>query len=862
MNFRQLFFWSLITFSSMLNAQSSDILTVSLQNGWEFREYGRGDVYLAATVPGTVHTDLMRHQIIPDPYYRTNEREVQWVDKTDWEYRLIFPVEEAWLSKSNAELTFLGLDTYADVYLNDSLIITADNFFVPWSASVKSHLKAGSNTLRLRFRSAIQIGLQKLAAHGFPLPASNDQAENGDLGDKRVSIFTRKPGYHYGWDWGPRLVSIGIWRPVELRFWDNARINNVFIHQNAITPALAQLTAQVTVETNLGGRYQLIIKQGDHTLGATPAVLETGIHTLDLPFTITDPQLWWTHDQGIPHLYTITVQLTQQQKILDEVNQRTGLRTVKVIQKPDAQGHTFYIELNGRPIFCKGANYIPNDVFIPRVTPDHYRRLIQSTVDGNMNMLRIWGGGFYEEDLFYDLCDEKGILIWQDFMFACSMYPGDAEFLSQVRAEAEYNVIRLRHHPCIGLWCGNNEIDVAWAQNNPQGGWGWKQAYTPEQRTYIWDAYEAVFHRLLPEVVEKLHPGMFYWPSSPLEQPGIHSHYSSTSGDIHYWGVWHGLHPFEDFYRYLGRFMSEYGFQSFPELRTVKQYTVPEDWDIESTVMAAHQRSGIGNLRIRSYMEQDYHIPADFADLLYVGQVLQAEGIKMAIEAHRAAKPFTMGTLYWQINDCWPVASWSGMDYYQRWKALHFFVKKAFQPMTISGLLKADRLHINVVSDVPTPLTLKAEIRLLDMQGKVLKTKNYSVQVDAEKAVLVDTLDLSRWLRKLSHQQHLIQLRLMQGSQVLHQNLIYFVAPKDLKLPTQPDIAAQVQSTGDHYTIHLRTSALAKNVYLDFPTAEGFFSDNYFDIIPGQPVTLTFKPQAQVSLTINDLKIRSLVDTY
>ncbi len=858
---RNVIFYSLLSLGTMVFAQTS-VLTIPLNEGWQFREYGRPGPYRSATVPGTVYTDLMKHGLIPDPYYRTNEREVQWVDKTDWDYRLIFQVSADWLRKDQAELTFLGLDTYAEVYLNDTLIIQADNFFIPWSASVKKWLRPGENTLRLRFRSPIQFGLQKLAAHGFPLPASNDQSENGDLGDKRVSIFTRKPGYHYGWDWGPRLVTSGIWRPVQLSFWDEAKLTNVFLHQKTITETKAELVAQVTLENEAAGQYQIMVSQGDQVLAVQSMTINAGTHQLEIPFVIHQPQLWWTHDQGRPHLYTFKVRVSSQNNVLDEMVQRIGLRTIKVIQTPDVTGHTFYFELNGRPIFCKGANYIPNDVFIPRVTIEHYRRLIQAAKDGNMNMLRVWGGGFYEEDVFYDLCDEYGILVWQDFMFACSMYPGDADFLAKVREEAEYNVMRLRHHPCIALWCGNNEIDVAWAQYNPQGGWGWKTAYTPAQRDYIWQAYEEIFHKILPEVVKHLHPEVYYWPSSPYEQEGKHSHYQSTSGDIHYWGVWHGLHPFEDFYRYLGRFMSEYGFQSFPEMRTVQVYTVPEDWNIESTVMAAHQRSGIGNLRIRSYMEQDYRVPEQFADLLYVGQLLQAEGIKMAIEAHRAAKPYTMGTLYWQINDCWPVASWSGMDYYQRWKALHYFVKKAFQPATITGLLKNDRLTINIVSDDPEPLDARAEVRLLDFKGKVLKTKSYPVTIMARQAVLVDTLALTSWLKKISRSGHFIQLRLWREKEVLHQNQIYFVAPKDLDLPRQSGLSASIMPAGDQYNITLQTSALAKNVYLDFPAVEGFFSDNYFDLIPGQPVIVTFTPHKKTALTHSDLKIMSVVDTY
>ncbi len=835
---------------------TSEMRIIPLNENWTFHQNGQ-EYWMPATVPGTVHTDLMANGKIEDPYYRTNEREVQWVDKTDWEYRMTFAVDPSMLEYDAAQLEFLGLDTYADVYLNDSLILRADNFFLAWKADVRSLLRAGENQLRIYFHSPAQVGLKKLAEHGFPLPASNDQSENGGLGDKRVSIFLRKPGYHFGWDWGPRLVSIGIWRPVNLKLWHAARLEDVFFRQDSLDADQARLTALCEAHVLNEGSYTLEVWNGDTLLRQQTMNLSPGKHTLELPFEIAQPKRWWTKELGEQHRYPLQVKLVQSGTTLDQIGHKVGLRTVRVVQTPDEKGSSFYVELNGHALFSKGANYIPNDVFLPRVTREQYQRVVQSAADANMNMLRVWGGGFYEEDYFYELCDESGILIWQDFMFACSMYPGDPEFLQNVEAEAVYNVKRLRNHPCIALWCGNNEIDVAWANFDEFKGWGWKQQYTKQQRKYIWEAYENVFHQMLPAVVNAYHPGLFYWPSSPFLEHGKLAGYDTQGGDIHYWGVWHGEHPFDDFYKYIGRFMSEYGFQSFPEFRTVKAYTLPEDWDIESEVMAAHQRSGIGNLRIRSYMKAHYQVPSEFERMLYVGQVLQAEGIKMAIEAHRSAKPHNMGTLYWQINDCWPVASWSGMDYYQRWKAMHYFVKKAFAPVAVSAREVDNEVQIRVVSDRMDSLEATLDLRILDFDGNPVWNRQFQILAAPNTAFLAAAIPSGELHRGQSGRNQVMEMTLKQGENVLHRNLVYFHPVKDLQLPEDPGLQMEVipNPSGPDVLIRLKADRLAKNVFLDFPEAEGFFSDNYFDLLPGETVEVGFTPKQPAILTAAMLKV-------
>jgi beta-mannosidase len=419
-------------------------------------------------------------------------------------------------------------------------------------------------------------------------------------------------------------------------------------------------------------------------------------------------------------------------------------------------------------------------------------------------------------------------------MFACAMYPGNDEFLENVRLEAIDNVKRLRNHPCLVLWCGNNEIEAAWGPYDENRGWGWKQRYNEEQREIIWQAYDTLFHKILPGVVQQYDPGTPYWHSSPSAGMGELASYETASGDIHYWGVWHGLHPLTDFRNYRGRFMSEYGFQSFPEFNSVKKYTLPEDHSIESPVMMAHQRSGIGNLRIRQYMEADYNIPADFEQFLYVGQLLQAEAIKLAIESHRAEMPYCMGSLYWQINDCWPVASWSGIDYYSRWKALHYFVKEAFKSEILVASEKHDLYELKVVSDDPEGDSFLLKMRLMDFTGKVIWQNS--------RANVLPNEIISRPLAEILHNTDpasvVLVSELMRNDKVLDRDLHYFVKPKDLKL-IDPQIKMEVLERGDDVVVNISSTNLAKNVFLFYDGEEEQFFDNFFDVLPGESVEIT-----------------------
>ncbi|WP_274364559.1 beta-mannosidase [Paenibacillus thermotolerans] len=802
---------------------------------WRFRACGEQE-WLPAQVPGCVHMDLLRNKKIQDPFYGVNERGLQWIDKKDWEYETVFDVPETLFAGSNIHIVFTGLDTYADVELNGERILSADNMFRTWTVDVKKRLKRESNTLTVRFRSPILEDLPKLEKQGYALPASNDQSETGGLGDKKVSVFARKAPYHYGWDWGPRFVTSGIWRHAFLESWSGVRLTDVHIRQDSVTAERAQITAVIEAEADADWEGTLALSAGG--MRWTKQVkLNRGLNELELAAELEQPKLWWTRGLGEQHLYEFKASLESGTgEAAASKTVKTGLRSIKLVRKPDEHGTSFYFELNGVPVFAKGANHIPNDSFVTEVTRERYEHEVASAAESNMNMLRVWGGGVYEDDAFYELCDRYGLLVWQDFMFACSMYPGDEAFLNNVRAEAADNVRRLRNHPCIALWCGNNEIDAAWQHYNEKGGWGWKQQYAPELREKLWHDYEQIFHRVLPEVVAKHDPTADYWPSSPMQaltgDIDQHAGNRTTSGDIHYWGVWHAVEPFENYNVNLGRFMSEYGFQSFPEEKTVRSYAEPSEMELLSEVMLCHQRHPSGNRLIKQYMDMYMKQPKDFPSFLYMSQVLQGEAMKTAIEAHRRNMPFCMGTLYWQMNDCWPVASWASMDFYGRWKAVQYYAKNSYKDVMISFEAPQEGpLSVYVVNDGWKPIYGTLNLELYDFQGALLKRECRPVAVTANASEKLASLQADAWLDGKDARSAVLLASLVRDGDILECKEHYFVPTKDLALGQAEITVREAEGSGGTSFI-LESNTLAKQVWIS-SEAEGVFTDNFFDLIPG-----------------------------
>lgn len=823
-------------------------MEVSLNSGWKFREINKTQ-WLPATVPGCVHTDLLANKQIEDPFYRDNEKRLQWIGKTDWEYQMTFNVSAETLGRQNIEIVFQGLDTYANVFLNDKLILDADNMFRTWRADVRNTIKQGHNILRIKFRSPINEILPRMAKLDYELPAVNDQGE-------KTSPYTRKAPYQYGWDWGPRFVTSGVWRPVNLVAWDSARIEDLQIKQNKLTRANADLTDVVeVVASNAIDATIQVENTNDKKIVATKQVrLNEGINKVALDFAIANPKLWYPIGLGEQTLYTFKAKLTIDKKVVDEQSKRTGLRTLELRQRPDEYGKSFEFIVNGIPVFGRGANWIPADIFPTRVTKEKYKTLLASLKDANMNMLRVWGGGIYEDNYYYDLADEMGILVWQDFMFACSMYPGDAAFLDNVRHEAIDNVKRLRNHPSIVIWVGNNEIETAW-----QHWGGWKD----KNPDFVWEDYKKIFLRLLPGVLDEYDQSRPYWQSSPSSNFQADSEFQGI-GDTHYWQVWHAEKPYKEYEKQFPRFMSEFGFQSFPEYETVKTYTTKEDRaSIETPIMLAHQRHPRGNQLVKEYMLREFNQPKDFESFLYVSQVLQAEGIKIGAEHFRRIMPRNMGSLYWQANDCWQVASWSGMDYFGRWKALMYYTKRFYSPLLVSPHVDDDgTMNVYVVSDSPDAKQAQLSMTLMDLDGNILMSKTMNLTIEPLKGKSYFTQTVSELLNGTSEKNAVFIVELKSNGEIASQNEYFFKPFKEMSF-SKPAINTEITATHDGFKIALSTNKLAKDVYLSGFT-DGFFTDNYFNLISGRPVEVEFRTKAKMSVQefSKTLKVRSLFDAF
>lgn len=777
-----------------------------------------------ATIPGTVHTDLFQNQLISDPFFGANEKQLQWIENENWEYETHFTISKAELKNQNIDLEFDGLDTYATVFLNGKAVLEANNMFRKWIIFAKSHLNVGTNHLKVVFHSAVQKGKEEAKKLPYTLP-------------EKERVFVRKAQYQFGWDWGPRFVTAGIWKNVQLKFWNSAKIENVKYEQKELTESLAKLNFIFTIFAIKSGKYQ--IKLGEKLFYFQ---LQNGKNTVQLPLEIKNPILWWCNGLGVPHQYLFQFALEKDSKRIEKKELKIGLRTIELIQEKDQVGKSFYFKLNGKSVFMKGSNMVPPDSFLTRVSDSAYFSLVENAKKANMNMLRVWGGGVYFDDAFYEACDANGILVWQDFMFACSMYPGDEKFVENVKQEVIDNVNRLQNHPSIAIWCGNNENDEGWHN------WGWQKQfkYTKADSTQIWNDYKKVFHEMIPQTLDSLLPKEknIYWSSSPSIGWGRKE--SLTQGDSHYWGVWWGKEPFEMYEKKVGRFMSEYGFQGMPNLEMLQKVMCKEDLNFTSEAFKNHQKHPTGYETINEYMERDYVVPKDFENYLYVSQLLQARGMKTAIEAHRKAKPYCMGTLYWQFNDCWPVTSWSSLDYHGNWKAFHYQVKESFAPIFLAVAENVDGLSIIGSND---NLEIKAgivKVKLIDFSGKELWTASKECVLDVEKNTTCMQIFYTE-LPKFVKEKTVLQIE-FSGD---HKNTVtyhYFVKPKELQLE-QPTI--EVKIVGETL-IEVKTNTFAKNVYLH---ADGhFFNNNYFDLIPGIPkIIKTDRPT-------DNIKVKSLFD--
>jgi len=796
---------------------------------WEFKNIQEQN-WLPAKIPGTVHLDLMANKIISDPFKDENEKKVQWIENEDWEYKTSFKVSSKELLNDHADFVFNGLDTFSEIYLNGKLLKKTDNMFRKWQIPVKEFLKAGDNELKIKFRSAVKEGKELAKKVPFTMPES-------------PRSFVRKAQYQFGWDWGPRLVTAGILKDVELRFWNNAQLKNVKIEQKSLTKQQAELDIQTEIFADKEGEYFISVNGKSNKFQ-----LKKGGNKIHIPFKISNPKLWQPNGWGDPNLYDIKVFLQKDSEFLSEKTERIGLRTIELIQEKDPSGKSFYFKVNGKPFYAKGTNWIPSDSFSPRITKEKYQKLIKDAKEANMNMIRVWGGGIYEDDEFYKACDENGILVWQDFMFAGSFYPADEDFLNNVKEEVKDQINRLQNHPSIALWCGNNEIDEAIVN------WGYQKQfkYSKNDSLQVWKDYKKLFHEVIPTTMKEiLTPDKnIYWPTSPSIGWGHKE--SLTEGDSHYWGVWWGEQPFEIYNEKVGRFMSEYGFQGMPSLEAVRSmFSGNPDLSLQNPVVKAHEKNARGWDIITEYMKRDYKTPADFVKYNYISQLLQARGMRIAVEAHRRAKPYNMGTLYWQLNDCWPVVSWSSIDYLGNWKALHFQMKRSFEQQVILVEEKEGFLNFYAINDGPEHFSdIKVEVKAVRFDGQLLKETVADLKGKLWDSILkLNPIEIKSLISESDKNKAFLQLILKdKDGKVIAANQHFFSKPKDLQL-TKPDIKIKKISADE---IEISTDVLAKDIYL---IGDTHFSDNFFDLLPNT------SKKIKLSKPLENVEVISLWDT-
>lgn len=843
----------------------------SLDGAWSFRlqpddtqaaSHRAMTTWQRATVPGTVHTDLLANRRIPDPYVGAPEAGLQWIGLAGWEYRRNFDVDAATLRAKRNELVFAGLDTLADVWLNGERIIEADNSFRTWRVPVYGRLKARGNELRVVFHSPIATLLPQVQAMPHKIAGNYASPYGDEPKDAMTANFVRKPGYHYGWDWGPRYVTAGIWRPVSLQSWSGARIDDLQLRQDHVDGDRAELTARVRIDPAAAGQYRVRLWQvapdGKRSAVGERAVDASAATTIDIPVHVDRPRRWYPNGYGAQPLYRYEAEVLAAGRVLDRSSRRTGLRSVELRRDKDASGRSFEFVVNGIPVFAKGANAIPFDMFAPRPSDARIRGILQSARDANMNMLRSWGGGYYERDAFFDAADELGLMVWQDFMFGGGMQPAyDPAFRANVVAEARDQLQRLRNHPSLVLWCGNNEEEAAWKN------WGQGKELTAADPAFakkVWDGWQQLFDRDLRDVVRQEGSGIAYWPSSPSADDMAGKADVDDSGDRHYWEVWGGpAYPYEKYLEITPRFMSEYGLQAWPELRTIRAFAGTQPLAIDSPVIVAHQKfmAGKGNERVLQYIDREYGAPRDFADFVYLSQVMQMDGISLAALHHRASRPVTMGSLYWQLNDVWPGASWSSLDWFGRWKPLHYAARRFYAPVAVAALRRNDRTTVTLLSDRTTERHGRLRLRLFDLDGKLLRDETTAVTLPPLRATVAMTRDDAQLLRGTDPKRTVAAFDLAVDGEPASRGVVYFANARDI---AWPDPGLHRAWSRDGKTLRLSATRLARAVWLDFGDLDATPSDNAFTLLPGETVTLDIRSAASPQRLHAALRIRSLAD--
>ncbi|WP_064746710.1 beta-mannosidase [Lysobacter antibioticus] len=862
----------LLAVAAAWSAQAAPLASRELHAGWQFRllpddpeaaAHRDATQWRSARVPGHVHTDLLAAGLIVDPYVGAPEAQLQWIGLAGWEYRTGFDLDRATLARARNELVFDGLDTFATVYLNGRELLRADNSFRTWRVPVDGRLRERGNELRVVFASPIRKLLPQVQAMPNKIAGNYPSPYGDEPKDAMTGNFARKPGYHYGWDWGPRYVGAGIWRGVRLESWDRLRLADLHLQPRRIGRDAAELSAELEIVGAQAGEASVELEytapDGARRVLRQQARLSAGLNRVSIPLRIERPQLWYPVGYGAQPLYAFRATVRDGDAVLAQASRRTGLRTVEIKREKDGHGQGFAFVVNGVEVFAKGANAIPFDAFPARVSRERLRRDLQSARDANMNMIRNWGGGYYESDDFFDIADELGLMVWQDFMFGGGMPPAyDAAFRANVVAEARDNVRRLRNHPSIVLWCGNNEEETAWKD------WGHgkklKEA-DPAFAQTVWDGYVALFGKDLRQVVAEEGAGVPYWSSSPSNDLAEKAN-DSNHGDKHYWDVWGGpALPATAYLDETPRFMSEYGLQGWPSLRTIGAFAKPEEQGIDTPVIRAHQKflAGDGNTRLLKYIRGEYGEPRDFADFVYLSQQVQAEGIELAALHHRASRPRTMGSLYWQLNDVWPGASWASLDYFGRWKPLHFHAKRFFAELAVAPLRRpaAARTELNLISDRQDAVPAQWRLRVVDFAGKVHRDERHPATLAAAASTAAGAWSDQDLLRGADPQRTAAVFDLIVDGRSVSRRAVYFGEAKTLAWP-DPKLRAELRREGAGYVLSLHAGAFARAVWIDFGERDATLSDNALTLLPGESIEIALTSTAGLDELRQALQLRSL----
>jgi beta-mannosidase len=815
---------------------------------WQFRQV-RSDEWMPAKVPGGVHTDLLANERIPDPFVADNEKQVQWVAESDWEYRYNFRCSAKILIEEKIYLVCDGLDTLATVILNGQALGRTDNMFRSYEWDVKPLLNSnGENELAINFYSPVKFAAQNQAIR--PLLGVSQAIPGGP--------YLRKAPCQFGWDWGPQLPPIGIWKDIRLEGRSEARFDEIHLRQHH---SGGQVNVEVRVTVQRWGSSPLKVKVHLEAPDGETFEREAAIENQDevkLVVPITNPKLWWPNEYGEQPLYRVELSLFStshsEERLLDQRTYQLGLRTIELRQEEDQWGCSFAFVVNGVQIFTKGSNWIPADSFSTRVSGEYLEGLIRSAAETHQNMLRVWGGGLYEEERFYDLCDRYGILVWQEFIFACSVYPlDDPEFLENIHEEVVQNTRRLRHRACLALWCGNNEMEwglVDWIRNKPE-------------LNELKIAYDQFFHHTLLEWCQAEDPDHSYWPSSPSSNTPFKDPNGQRQGDAHYWDVWHGRKPFTAYREQYPRFMSEFGFQALPPLSTISTYADEAEWNMTSYIMEQHQKNASGNSLMVGQMLDTFRLPKDFDSLVYLSMVLQAEGIRYGVEHWRRYPDRVAGTLYWQLNDCWPVASWSSLDYFGRWKALHYTARRFYAPILLSIEDEPPEMAVYVSNDMLIDWNGMVNWSLETFDGKTLSHGSSPINASPQSATRVCKLDFSKQVNDDNLRKVVFIAELVQAEQLITRQVATFAPIKHLELQ-KPTISVHRESHDGKLAFDLESNTLALLVELSLEGRDVVFSDNYVSLSTGRKVQITCPyPQGwNMEQVMQAFHIRSVYDSY